>query len=88
MRLCRIVLVGFGVLYSLAMVLFLIGAFGLFGQERDPMSAAFLVILGQPWIRLVDSLSEAGRLVAMVLSPGVTLAVLWGLCRFAGRART
>ncbi len=87
MRLCRIVLVGFGVLYALAMVLFLIGTFGLFGQEEDALSAVFLVLLGQPWIRAADTLPETLRPLAVALAPAITLAILWLACRFLMRGR-
>ena len=86
-RLCRVVTGGFGILYVLALLVFLISVLGLFGQERDPMSAVFLVMLGQPWIGFAEGLPETGRIAALILSPAITLAILWAVSRMIGRSR-
>ena len=41
--------------------LLLIGTFGLFGQEKDPLSAVFLIPLGLPWFIWVDGFPESLR---------------------------
>lgn len=53
-RLCKIVVWIFGLAWVLALGLFLIGQFGLFGQERDPLAGVFLAPLGLPWNRFID----------------------------------
>lgn len=81
---CRILVPAFAVLYGIALVLFAIGAFGLFGAERDPLSAVFLLPLGLPWSRLVDILPEVLWPWAAALAPLLNLAVLRLLCRRCG----
>ena len=69
----------FVVLYIAALLLFLIGTFGWFGQETDPLSGVFLIPLGLPWNLLADWLGLRGVLVG-VLTPlinGVILFWLW-----------
>jgi len=41
--------------------LLLIGTFGLFGQEKDPLSAVFLIPLGLPWFIWVVGFPERLR---------------------------
>jgi hypothetical protein len=45
-------------MYAAALILLLVGAFGLFGNEPDPLSGPFLLPLGVPWILLVDLAPE------------------------------
>jgi hypothetical protein len=71
----------FVVAYVAALAIWIIGNYGLFGQERDPLSAVFLVILGQPWIRLTAVLPENLRSLAGALSPMPTLVILYILQR-------
>jgi predicted membrane protein len=63
-------------LYLVALALLLIGTFGLFGQERDPLAAVFLVPLGLPWILGVDVLPEALKLWAAIFAPLLNIAIL------------
>lgn len=65
-------------LYVLALALLLIGTFGWFGQEEDPLSGVFLLPLGLPWNILADRLGVAG-VGAMVLAPAVNLGILFWL---------
>jgi hypothetical protein len=69
------------VLYLAALALLLIGTFGLFGQERDPLAGVFLVPLGLPWILGVDVLPEALKLWAAILAPLLNIAILTVFCR-------
>ena len=51
----------FCLLYLLALMLFLVGTFGWFGQERDPLSGIFLLPLGLPWNIVGDRMGLAWR---------------------------
>jgi hypothetical protein len=75
----------FAVLYVIALLLFLIGASGLFGQERDPLSGVFLLPLGYPWIRLADGVGEAVRPWVLALAPLINLAILQWLAGLPAR---
>jgi hypothetical protein len=44
------VLLAFGLLYVVALLLFLVGTNGWFGSEPDPLAGVFLIPLGMPWI--------------------------------------
>lgn len=66
----------FLVLYLFALIIWLIGTFGLFGNEQDPLSGVFLVILGQPWTGLVGYLPEAIWPYAGALAPLANLGVI------------
>ena len=72
------VFVVFTGLYVLALALFLIGTFGLFGQEEDPLSAVFLLPLGLPWNLIADRLGIGGVLTA-TLAPALNAAILFWL---------
>lgn len=71
-------------LYVLAAALMLISAFGLFGQENDPLSALFLLPLGLPWNVIADRLGIAGT-ASILLAPLVNAGLLYWLWkRMAG----
>lgn len=85
-RVCRFVVSAFFVLYLLALAIFLVGVFGLFGQEQDPLSAVFLLPLGLPWIYFVDAIPGSARAWVAAATPVLNLIILAGLCRaFSGR---
>lgn len=63
-------------LYVIAVVLLAIGVFGWFGQEKDPLSAVFLMPLGLPWNLIADKLGFANWLTA-VLAPAINATVLY-----------
>lgn len=69
-------------LYLAALALLIIGTFGLFGQEQDPLAGVFLLPLGLPWNLLLDRIGLAGPL-PMVLAPLLNIAIVWGLWRWA-----
>ncbi|MFZ7094369.1 hypothetical protein [Primorskyibacter sp. 2E233] len=73
--------------YVLALVILLIGIFGLFGQEKDPLSAVYLVPLGLPWLLFVDWLPEVLLPSVGVLAPVLNLAILMFLCRLRNGRR-
>lgn len=78
---CKWVVRIVGVLYLVALALLLIGTFGLFGQERDPLSGIFLLPLGLPWNLFVDLAPEPAWPWLAAASPLVNLLILVGLCR-------
>ena len=78
---CNWVIVAFGLLYLVALALLLIGTFGLFGQERDPLSGIFLLPLGLPWNQFVDLASEPARPWLAAPAPLLNIGILAALCR-------
>ena len=75
-----------GALYLAALALLIIGTFGLFGQERDPLAGIFLIPLGLPWNLWLDALPDPVRPWLAALAPMLNLAILTLLCRrFGGR---
>ena len=88
MRLCKIIVGLFGLLWLLAIAILLIGQFGLFGQERDPLAGVFLIPLGFPWNRFIDIAPEASWPWLATAIPLVNLLLLWSICRFLGNRHT
>ncbi len=86
-RICRIALAAFALLYLAALGLLIIGTYGLFGAERDPLSGVYLVPLGLPWNRFLGGLGDPLRFWAAAAAPLINLALLWALCRFLERKR-
>jgi hypothetical protein len=84
---CRLVIWLFAGIYVLAIAVFLIGSLGWFGAKAGPLSGLYLVLLGQPWVRFVDSLPEPVLTVAVVLTPAINLAILYVICRLLGSRR-
>lgn len=84
-RLCRILVLVFAALFGLALLLLLIGTFGLFGQERDPLSGVFLIPLGLPWNLFLDGLPDAVLPWAAAAAPILNLLILVGVCRALSR---
>jgi hypothetical protein len=70
----------FFALYAVAFVLFLIGTFGWFGQQRDPLAGVFLIPLGWPWNLLGDRLGLASVALGL-LAPALNLALLFWFSR-------
>ncbi len=68
----------FFVLYAAAIFLFLIGTFGWLGQDRDPLSAVFLMPIGLPWNLLADRIGLGGPAVGL-LAPAINAAILFWL---------
>ena len=65
-------------LYLVALFLLAVGTFGWFGQERDPLSAVFLMPLGLPWNLIGDRLGLAGPWLA-IAAPAINAATLYWL---------
>jgi len=68
----------FVVLYGAALLIFLIGTFGWFGQETDPLSGVFLMPLGLPWNFIADRIGLPGMAVGL-LSPLINAGILFWL---------
>jgi hypothetical protein len=77
---CKIVLLFFALLYLGALLLFLIGTFGWFGQDLDPLAGVFLIPLGLPWNLFLDAVPDPCRAWATAAAPLVTILVLWVIC--------
>lgn len=86
-KICGKTFLVFAIAYAAALLLFAVGVFGLFGQERDPLSAVYLVLLGLPWNQLVDGAVDSTRPWLMSLAPLVNLLLLGVLCRFLSRGQ-
>ena len=76
-----------GACYLVALALLLIGTFGLFGQERDPLSGVFLIPLGLPWVSLLDGVPEGLKPWLAVLAPALNLFILMALCHAYSRKK-
>ena len=74
-----------GACYLVALALLLIGTFGLFGQERDPLSGVFLIPLGLPWVFLLDGVSDSLKPWLAALAPALNLFILMALCHVFSR---
>ncbi len=81
MRLCAWAIRIAVAFYLVALALLLIGTFGLFGQERDPLAGVFLMPLGLPWSLWFDGLPESVLPFAAALAPLVNLTILRLVCR-------
>lgn len=80
MSFCRISRTEFAFLYLLALLLLLVGTFDLFGQERNPLSGVFVLLLGMPWNHLLDFLPDTARAWAAAAAPIVNLILLRLIC--------
>lgn len=83
---CQAVVIIFGIAYLLALGILLIGTLGLFGQERDPLSAVFLMPLGLPWNLFLDPLPDTLKPWLAALAPALNLLILRTICRAIGSA--
>lgn len=80
---CKIVTSVFAIAYALALLVFLTGTFGWFGEETDPLSGIFLVPLGLPWILI--EVPDPARMVVAILAPVLNLILIMVLCRMRRR---
>lgn len=79
---CRTALIVFTLLYVAALFLFLVGTFGWFGQEADPMSGLFVLPLGLPWNQFTAPLPDRLLPWAAALAPLLNIAILSAMCRY------
>lgn len=85
MRTCRVVLTLFGLAYAFAVVLLIVGTYGLLGQEKDPLSGVFLLPLGFPWVYLFDPPADDLKLTMAIAAPALNLALMLLICRVLRR---
>lgn len=72
----------FGGLYLVALVLYLVGTFGLFGSAQGPLAGVFPVPLGLPWTLLIDRRFPEPLWPRMAaLTPSLNLGLIWSVCR-------
>ncbi len=79
--LCRWSLRAFAVLYVLALALYFVGTFGLFGSPSGPLAGVFLIPLGIPWHLLAELAPEPSWPWLAAAAPLVNLLILWMICR-------
>ena len=72
----RWVLIVFLALYAIALVLFLIGTFGLFGSPQGPLVGVFLIPIGLPWNIIADRAGLAPLAVG-ILSPAINALIIY-----------
>jgi len=75
---CKILIGAFVLLYALALAVFFTGTYGWFGQDKDPLSGIFLLLLGLPWALIEFPARYNGYFAA--LSPVLNIFVLWMIC--------
>ena len=78
---CRLATALLALLYVVALAIWQIGRYGLFGQERDPLAAVYLIMLGMPWVRAADMAGEAMAPMLAALAPLVNILIVAVLCR-------
>lgn len=66
-----------GILYIVALGLFLVGNFGLFGTQSGPLAGVLLVPLGLPWNWLVDVFPEPAWPWLAAATPALNVAILY-----------
>ena len=87
-RICRVLAWGFLATYLIALALLVIGTFGLFGQERDPLSGVFLMPLGLPWnLLMVDAFPEPFWPWLAATAPALNFFILRIVCGLMGKLR-
>lgn len=74
-------------LYLVALALLLIGTYGLFGQEQDPLAGVFLIPLGLPWNLWLEGMPDAFLPWFAALSPALNIGIFKLLCRYFHRGR-
>lgn len=79
---CRIILILFVLLYLGAIFLLLVGTFGWFGQERDPLSGVFLLPLGLPWNQFTAGVPDSLLPWVAIAAPLLNVMILSSLCRY------
>jgi hypothetical protein len=69
------------VAYVVALLLFIVGVLGLFGQPRDPLSGIFLIPLGFPWFFAADAVPAPGDMWVAALAPIVNIIIFRWLAK-------
>lgn len=68
------------VVYLMAIGIGLIGTYGWFEQEQDPLSWVFVIILGQPWVSWIGDVSDPLSRWLAAVAPLLNLILLAGVC--------
>ena len=87
-KLTKFLFWGFLLLYLIALLLFAIGTFGLFGHESGPLAGVFLMPLGLPWNRLWKFLPVVTGPLLAVAALLVNLALLGRLAHSCSAVRS
>lgn len=67
-------------LYLIAISLFLVGEFGLFGSEVDPLAGVFMIPLDVPWIFMTDLLPTGFAPWLGFGAPLINIVIIQILC--------
>jgi hypothetical protein len=86
-RACSLAVISFAILYALALGLFIVGTFGLFGSPSGPLAGIFLMPIGLPWNHMIDVFPEPLWPPLAALTPALNLAILVLICRYAASRR-
>ena len=84
---CLIVVWIFTLLYVAALFLLLVGTFGLFVNEKDPLSGIVLLPLGLPGALIVHVAPEPSWPWLAGLAPAINLGLLVVLCRYLRQSK-
>jgi hypothetical protein len=87
-RACRLIVIAFALLYVLALGLFVVGTFGLFGSPSGPLAGVFLMPLGLPWNQMLDVFPEPLGPMLVILAPALNLVILVLICRWGASKRS
>jgi len=74
----------FAIAYMVALILLVVGTFGLFGQPSDPLAGIFLIPMGMPWNWAVDLAPEPMWPWLSAAAPILNIILLRWLCRRFG----
>ena len=85
-RVCRFLIVVYLLCYLAALAMAIIGTRGLFGVERDGLSAVYLLFFGMPWTLALpalplDSIPEVLGQILMAALPLINIFWLRWICR-------
>lgn len=73
----------FLVFYILALIVWIVGALGLFGFDPNPLSGILLVLLGLPWVHMVDFAPKRILPIASAISPIINLGIIFLLSKLS-----
>lgn len=63
MRICRLVFWFYVALAVASLMVLIVGVMGLLGVEKDPLAAAYAIILAQPWLTLTSGLTSGDSVI-------------------------
>ena len=81
-RACRLIVIGFAILYLLAIGLFIVGTFGLFGSPSGPLAGIYLVPLGLPWNQMLFVFPEPLWPWLGARAPALNLLIFVFICHW------